>query len=311
MFARFRQNHSNHDWTAVLLSGDRLDVARVRRPADGRPEVLSVNSFERGADDLAALRVLRKKRGVAGGRCTTLLRHGEYQVIQADLPQVPPEERRSALRWQVKDMLEFPVETATLDAMEIPQATPGKPPQCWVVAASNAVLQPKIRLFQDAKVPLAAIDIPEFCQRNVAALFEEKNRALALLAFAEDGGLLSFTYQGELYVSRHIDISLSQLETAPAERREALFERIALDVQRSLDNFDRMYSAISLTRLLVVPVPGATGLIDYLRANVSAPVAQLDLSEVMDLRKAPELTEPGRQAHALRALGAALRDGSA
>ncbi|MDP2810868.1 MAG: hypothetical protein Q8O34_12035 [Rhodocyclaceae bacterium] len=307
MFARLRPNPAN-DWTAVVLSGSRMDVARVRRSAEGRPEVLAMNSFERGADDLAALRALRRSQGLAGARCTTLLRHGEYQVIQADTPRVPPEERREALRWQVKDLFEFPVETATLDVLEIPQAAAGKPPQCWVVAANNAVLQPKIHLFQDAKVPLAAVDIPEFCQRNIAALFEEQNRALAVLAFADDGGLLSFTYQGELYVSRHIDITLSQLESAPAERREALFERIALDVQRSLDNFDRTYSAISLTRLLVSPVPGADGLVDYLRANVAAPVAQLDLGEVMDLRHVPELAEPERQARVLRALGAALRD---
>lgn len=308
MFARLRSNSAN-EWTSIVLGVDQLDVAHVRRPAEGRPEVLSVDTFERGSDDLSALRALRKSRKLAGGPCTTLLRLGEYQLIQTDLPQVPPEERIDALRWQIKDMLEFPVETATLDAMEIPSMSGGRTPQCWAVAASTAVLQPRIHLFQDAKVPLSAIDVPEFCQRNIAALFEEENRALAVLAFADDGGLLSFTYRGELYVSRHIDITLSQLETSPAERRESLLERIALDVQRSLDNFDRMYSAVTLTQLLVAPVPGAGGMVDYLRSNVSAPVGRLDLGEVLDIRNAPALAEPGQQARSLRALGAALRSG--
>ena len=309
MFARFRQN-SPLDWTAVVLAADRMDVARVRRKAEGRPEVLSIGSVDRSDSDLAALRILRRGQGLSRRRCTTLLRHGEYQVMQMDTPQVPVEERKEALRWQVKDMIDFPVEDITLDTLEIPEtATAGRPPQCWVVAASNSVLQTRIRLFQDAKVPLTAIDIPEFCQRNVAALFEEENRALAMLSFSDDGGLLSFTYRGELYVSRHIEVTLKQMETSPAERREALFERVALDVQRSIDNFDRTFSFISLTRLLVAPVPGVDGLIDSLRSNVSVPVALLDLAHVLDFRKVPELLEPAHQARSLRALGAALRSG--
>jgi MSHA biogenesis protein MshI len=87
-----------------------------------------------------------------------------------------------------------------------------------------------------------------------------------------------------------------------------LFERIALDVQRSLDNFDRIYSAIPLTRVLVAPIPGVDGFLDYLRDNLTVAVAALELSTVLDLGAVPALLDPVRQMQCLRAIGGALRD---
>lgn len=96
-------------------------------------------------------------------------------------------------------------------------------------------------------MPLAAIDLPEISQRNLAALFEQDGRGLATLVFDDDEGLLTFTVGGELLVARHVEITARQLTTADDDRRGILFERIALDIQRSLDNFDRTYSAIPWT----------------------------------------------------------------
>jgi MSHA biogenesis protein MshI len=87
-----------------------------------------------------------------------------------------------------------------------------------------------------------------------------------------------------------------------------LFERIALDVQRSLDNFDRLYSAIPLAHLLVAPIPGVDGFLSYLRANLTIPVVPLELSGALDLGATPALLDPLRQFQCLRAIGAALRD---
>ena len=121
---------------------------------------------------------------------------------------------------------------------------------------------------------LAAIDLPELSQRNLAALFEESGRGLATLIFDEDEGLLTFTLNGELLVVRHVEITARQLSAADDNRRDMLFERIALDVQRSLDNFDRSYSTVPLAHLLVAPIPGVDGFCSHLRANLTVPVAR-------------------------------------
>ena len=300
-----------HDgWMSVAFAPDRLDFAHVVRHRDRKPEVLLLNSYQRSADELLALRRLRKELRLDRYRCSHLLRVGEYQLLQVEPPDVPAEELKEALRWRIKDMLNYPVETATLDVLEIPvdPGALGRARQAFVAAANNALLAPRAALFDEARVPLLTIDIPELAQRNISALFEEENRGLAMLACDESGVMMTFTFRGELYAARQTEIPLLQLEQAEGERREQLFERIALEAQRSLDNFDRLYGHITVTRLLVAPLPGVPGFIDYLHNYLTLPVAELDLAEVLDFHAVPELAHAARQSQCLKTLGAALRE---
>ena len=127
-------------------------------------------------------------------------------------------------------------------------------------------------------------------------------------AFDDGGGLLTFTSAGELYQNRRIDISIGTLSGAAGEQRRGLYDRIVLELQRSLDNFDRQFHHIAVAKLVVTPVPGADDLRDYLAANLDLPVAWLELSEFMDFPHIPELREPGRQAQCLHMIGAAMRE---
>lgn len=294
---------------SLAFASDRLDFAHVRRRDGDKPEVLLLNSYQRSGDDLVALRRLRKELNLSRYHFTTVLRVGEYQLLQVEPPDVPAADLKEALRWRVKDMLSFPVEAATIDVLGIPadSGAVGRARQAFAVAANNAIIEPRMTLFDQAKIPLVAIDIPELAQRNISALYEEENRGMALLAVDGMGTMLTFTYRGELYAARHTDVSLQQLEQAEGERREQLFERIALEVQRSLDNFDRLNGHIRLTRMLISSLASVPGFLDYMRSYLSMPVAELDLAEVLHFPAIPELSQPARQTQCLQALGAALR----
>lgn len=295
-------------WSSVVFGTDRVTIAEIARPAEGKPRVTCCEGFARAGSELETLKRLKSAGHLDGRRRTTLLNAGEYQLLQIDLPGnaagLPREELREALRWRIKEMVDFPVEQAGIDILEIP-ATGNRPPQVWVVVASHAMLQPRIQLFQAARVALTAIDIPELAHRNLARLFEEPNRGLAFLSWDRQGGRLTITYQGELYMTRYIDASITELSGPDAAD---LRERVLLDIQRSLDNFDRNHSAISLTQLRVGPLPGGSTFLDYLGANLSLPVAGANLAEVMDFTQTPELANPAAQVDAWLALGAALRD---
>lgn len=150
------------------------------------------------------------------------------------------------------------------------------------------------------------IDIPETAQRNVAALFEQEERALALLAFDENGGLLTFSSGGELFLSRRIEITAGQLRDANEELRGQYRDRVELELQRSLDYFDRQFNHVPVSRVLVC-APDDAGLAGFLASAVEAKVEKLDLSQVMDISKVPALGDSEFVANALPALGAALR----
>lgn len=298
---------SNGVWIAVDFGTVSVTVAEVER-GGGRAVVRACESYAREGSIADILKRLKSAHRLGRRhRVTTLLEEGQYRLLQMELPAnaagMSRDELREALRWRVKEMVEFPVERAGVDLLDIPSVG-SRPAQAWVVLASHDVLQPLIWQFQEARVELAAIDIPELALRNLAALFEEANRGLALLSLGRQGGRLVITYRGELYMTRHIDIGSDELAGPQAED---FHERVLLDIQRTLDAFDRNYSAINVARLLIGPMPQASTFVAYLRNNLSLPVASANLAEVMDLTSVPHLDDAGAQADAWPALGAALR----
>ena len=306
----FLRSKLKNGWMSVSFSSDTVALAHVRRRRDKKPQVRFLYSGPGKIDDLNGLRALAKTHGLSRFRSSLLLRPGEYQLLQVEAPEVAAEELKDALRWRIKDMLSYPVDEVTLDALQIP-ADPGaasRAKQAFAVAAHNGLLAPRVELFDQANLPLVAIDIPELAQRNISALFEEENRGLALLAFDEGGGMLTFTFRGELCAVRSTDIPLSQLEEAEGDRLQQYLERIALEAQRSLDNFDRLYGHITVPRLLVAPLPGVPGFLEQLKRDISLPIEELDLAEVLDFPEFPQLSEPRFQTRFLKALGAALRE---
>lgn len=296
-------------WLAVASRDGVVDLAHIQAGAGGRPEVTLCESFRKEGGDADTYARLRKQYHIDRYRVTTSLRFGEYQFLQVEPPDVPAEEMKEAMRWRIKGLVDFPVDQATLDVLEVPmEAAEGARSRfVFAVCAPNELLRARIQTLQQAKVDLEAIDVPETVQRNIAALYEPPGRGIAMLGFSAQGGLLTFTYHGELHAFRRLEITLDQLVNADPEQRQVLFDRIVLELQRSLDTFEHQHHYVSLAQLLVMPLPEEVGLAAYLAQNLYVPVEAADLAKVMDFIKVPELRAPGRQAQCFHLLGAALR----
>jgi MSHA biogenesis protein MshI len=303
----FGSSRQKPGWMCIHVLPDRVDVSHVQSAGRGRPEVLLCDSYRKEGDDTETLRRLRRELRLERYRCTTLMRNGDYQMLQVEAPNVPDAETRTAVRWRVKDMIDYPVEAATVDALFIPGAggESTRSAQMLAVAARNDRITATVQPFDEAGIPLEVIDVPELAQRNVAHRFEAPARGLALLAIDQAGGLITFTAGGELYQYRRIEAPLAAL--ASAAEQQNLFERIVLELQRSLDHFDRQFRHIAIAKVLVTPVPGAENLQSHLAASLDVPVELIDLAQALDFPHVPELREPARQAQCLQAIGAALR----
>jgi MSHA biogenesis protein MshI len=294
------------DLMAVNLLGTQVEVARIRRHAGQQPRVEVCTRYSgEGAERLQAL---RREWRLDRQYCSTLLPVGRYQIQSVEAPAVPEAELKAAVRWRMKDYLDYPVESAVIDVLPVPSRTTGSRPNLvYAVSARSADIKLTMDLFSRAKLNLQVIEIPEMAQRNLAALFETDQRALAMLSFSSDGGLLTFSARGELYLSRRIEVTLEQLVDSGAEARQLLCERIALELQRSLDNFDRQHNEVPVSRLLLAPLPAKVGLAEYLAGNLSAKAEMVDLGEVLDFEETPQLREAGEQLAHWQALGTALR----
>lgn len=302
----FQRAHRHTGLMAVVINQSGVNFVRVSRSGT-MPRVETCAYFPQVDVTSPVLEKMRKDARIGHYQFTTLLNPNEYQLLLVDAPNVPVAELKTAIRWRIKDTLTYHVDDATVDVLQIPAKSGSERPQSlYAVAASNDTIRKRIALFENAHIELEVIDIPEMAQRNIAELFEESGRGLALLAFDESGGMLTLTFQGELYLARRLEVTSGQLEDASVGLREQAIDRIELEVQRSLDYFDRQFNHIPISRLLVA-APKQSSLVTVLRSNLDVPVEQLNLAQVMDISAVPDLADSDNVAYALPALGAALR----
>lgn len=308
VFSLFTSVSLEEGWFAIGLSAHGVYLAKVEF-AGVMPRVVRCEYHEIGKVSSAALEKLRSEAYVGSYDFTTLLAPGEYQMMLVETPNVPASELKAAIRWKIKDGLSYHVDDATVDVLQIPASSKygsERPASMYAIAAPNGTIQQRIALFEQAKIELKVIDIPEMAQRNISALFEQKEHALALLAFDDGGGLLTFTADGELCWSRRIEITAGQLQDANEKLREQYRDRVKLELQRSLDYFDRQFNHLVVSRVLV-SAPDGEEVARFLAAEVDAKVEKLDLSQVLDISAVPALAGSEFAAHALHTLGAALR----
>lgn len=305
----FAKAKKHEGWLATSFSAEGVCAAVVRRRADDKPLVQAAVMYP-GRKPLAAATLEKMNRDMHAQsyRNTTLLGAGEYQILTLDAPNVPPEELKTAVRWRLKDMLDFPAADATVDVIDIPadKNGPGRSQSLFAVAARNNAVAQRQALYGECKITLSVIDIPEMAQRNIAGLMETQGRGLAMLSFDGEGGLLTVTFDGELYLARRIDVTVVQLADTSDAQRQQYYDKITLELQRSFDYFDRQFHFISVARLVLAP-GGSDGLHAYLADNLYMPVEALDLTALFDFSKVPDLLAVAGQARFFLALGAALR----
>ncbi|HEX9174265.1 MAG TPA: hypothetical protein VF861_16570 [Telluria sp.] len=292
----------------VALQRDGIAAASMTQAPGARPKV-ALASFLAGAGSAESLEKAGKELRARRFCCSTLLAGGDYQMLSIDAPNVAADELRTAVRWRLKDLIDFPVDAATIDVLDIPvdKGAAVRPQHSiFAVAARNSLIEQRQKLFARARTDLEAIDIPEMAQRNISALLEPEGRGVAMLSFGEDGGLLTVSWNGELYLSRRIEVTLAQLMEPDHERKHASFDKITLELQRSLDHFERQFSFISVSKLVLAP-NASVGLDEYLSSNLYTRVESLDLGDVFDLTAAPELADKALQQRFFLPLGAALR----
>jgi MSHA biogenesis protein MshI len=292
-------------WLAISMQPGELHYAHGIAGERGQCEIRRCGT--QAMDDDRQLERLAKELGFARHQCLALLPPADYQMLLVEAPNVPALELKTAVRWRVKDMLDYHVQDATIDVLDIPAepSAAGRPHSMYAVAARNDVIQRCIERFSAAHVPLSVIDIAETAQRNIAALVEPGDRGVALLYVDRAQSLLTISRRGELYLTRRMDVGLDQMQAGGAGSEEAL-NRLLLELQRSFDHLDRQFPAAAPAKVVLAPTPSDTGLLDHLSANLDMPVEELRFAEI--LRLDPGLVlEPETAWRLFHVLGASLR----
>jgi len=301
-------------WTAIDCSdGPSLCAVSVKTAvrAGERPQVLAAAEQARADADTEGS-ALRELIGHVDHRLPILmtLPRTHYRLRVMPEPAVPQREMLTSLRWSLSTDSDGPMDDFNLAWMRIPteEQLPAKPRQVYAVMAPTAPLTVRLAAWRHVGVRPKVVDIRETALRNIAGALERPGEGLALLSAGAWGVSMVFTHQGSLYLDRTIE--LPELAAADGAIRALLYERIAVQLFRSIDVVGRSYPFMPVTRVVVVPAPEAPGLQEFLAGQL--PVEPLDLDRLFDLSRVPELAQsPALQARCLVSLGATLRSAKA
>ena len=252
---------------------------------------------------------------------STLLDSNNFLLLLMQRPNVNEEELVDTIRWQIKDQLDYPAAEAIIEVIEIPgQQERGRQPMIYAIAAHQEVLKSSINLFDENKLNLQYIDIPELAQRNVSSLLPEDFIGVALLNLQPNYSLLTVTHEGELYLSRVIDIGYENLERhddpvtqttglsleQPSTDLETNISKIVLEIQRSLDYYESHYGKPTIGNLVIAPLENEIpDLNNQLEQELGLAVRSLDLDEIIEIDTELNIEI---QAKCFVAIGAALRN---
>lgn len=310
-----------------------MAIAAVERRGEQALPLLSHCEFVPSTSDSGVAQILQQlavRHRLNKTPCVSIASSDDFALLLVEAPEVKPAELKAALRWRVKDLLDFHIDDAILDVFDIPgQQERGRTRQMYVVAAKTSTVQAHIDLLEGQGIQLEVIDIPELALRNIATLLPENDNGVAMLHIGPNSGLLTISRGGVLYLTRAIKLGYRQMEKylqAPVSEHEPnedeftldeaegetipeilirALDSVVLEVQRSLDYCESHFSLPPVSGLVLAPMEiEIPPLMSYLASNLGVPVRVLDLNAIVD--SATHLDDT-LQSRCLLAIGAALR----
>ena len=303
---RFGAKSQKNETLGVEFTAEGVSFAYIQRPAAQEPRLLHCEFL--ACDDISsAPDVLRNrliKLGIQKLTCNLLMNTNQYQLLLGEAPKVPLEELAEALRWRVKDLIQFPIAEAAIDAFLLPEdsARVGNRMAYAVVTQRQHLVQ-LIAHAKKAHLSLESIDIAELAMRNLAQTCCDTKRGIALIKLGQGGGNLQIIRDGNLYLSRQFSLAYNGglLDDLPAEA-------LVLELQRSLDYFERQMRQTPPSHVYIC---GENITADKLTAEIRNSLSVK--IEVLDINRGLQI-ESKVQEHTLSlcllALGAALRQDS-
>lgn len=239
----------------LVVSDESVTAVHILRREGEPPRLLARfdGPKDGGSGTLAAWVAEHRLQGVPAA---LTLDHGDYVIHQLDRPEVPAEELRQALRWRLKDLIDYSPADAVIDVFEAPPARQKRIEPVQVVAARASRLKPMVASINATGLDLQRIDIAEFALRNLLSRALGSLETTALLHLRPQRGTLQICRDDKFYFARALDQGLDALSyTAGGGTFGGLADvddRIALEAQRTMDYYDSHFGHGPVKKLLVL-----------------------------------------------------------
>lgn len=202
-------------------------------------------------DDMpAALKKMVSKAGFKGIPTTFVMEPTHYSLMQVESPEVADDELKNAVRWRVKDLIDFHIDDAVIDIISLPSSKRvGAPKLMYVIATRTSFIESTVEQLESAGLSINAIDVAELSLRNMTFADTQENRANAFLYLSKNMSLIEICDNGSLCLSRHISINVDDLDESSTGNRSDMMDMLSLEVQRSLDYYESQYASGAASEL--------------------------------------------------------------
>ena len=310
MLARLKIKTAASASVAVWPSDKAVVTAVVRPNNNGLPVLESCDFIpvRNRSEQAGVLKKIREEKHLEKYRCISLMRSEAYSLHMVEAPDVEEHELREAVRWRIKDMIDFPVEQAVIDVFDIPDQR-NSSDMVYVVVAKNKDVGEQVKLLLNAGFKLASIGIMELAMRNISSLVPDNEKGVALVHLGRDSGSITLTKKGVLYFTRHLTGSEKLFgqdysKNITAEM-EGWLDTVIIDVQRSLDFYENQYQQAPTYSVVMVPLlKPIEGVTEYFSSQLGVPVRYLELDKMFEVSKQVDLE---KISICLPAIGAAMR----
>lgn len=281
---------------AVVVGPDDWQVAYAN--SDGK--VVFCRCYE-GDDRIQLVSDLVDEYGWAGMSCSVVLHPAYYQLLLTEAPAVLPDEMATALRWKVKELLDYSIDEAAIEYFTLPaDAYRGRRNMVYVAALRKASLQSFVAPFEQSGLVVDCIEISELALHKLLARLPQEVGGVGVMSLQAGQGLINLAEDSSLYLCRRLDVGLDSYHSDG--RSQLYLESLLLEIQRSLDFYESQLGKGIITRLYYAPAIHELEPIGrYLNEQLALNVAPLPFPEQVSAE-----LEADEVARCLAAVGAAL-----
>lgn len=273
-------------YVGISFSSSKLALAHVF-VKNKTPLLQHVDSIEApGKKQINFLKETVERLNLQGMQANVLLPNRDYQVFLIEAPFVPENEKREAVRWLVAEYIDFAVDEAVVDFIELPQKINSEAaPMLYVIVAKKSKIEEVISWVNSVGLAVKSIEVCQSALRHIAVHLENAEEGQALLHFEEDKSHLILFKEKKLYMMRDIDLGLSMFNHEETSQEQLHnYQDLSLEIQRSLDYCASNLRNANVSRLVLTPLDEKKPhLLSNLSNLLGLPVREMAFSEFLQV----------------------------
>jgi len=259
LFSRLSAKKKFGGVIGIATAEESLVMVHVAKDAKGHARIADakvVRERDPQKREAALAEWVRNKR-LRGYPAVITLQPGAFGVHQIERPEVPDVELRAAVRWKIKDFIDYPPNQAIVDVFAVPDGRQTRKASIYVVSARNADMTARVAMVKAAGLDPNRVDIADLALRSLVNRALDIDETVAVLLLMERRGQIQICRGDTFYLARALDFGLSSLSAPPSDQglsftNTDVDDRIALEIQRTMDYYDSNFGQAPVRRLLMI-----------------------------------------------------------